>query len=95
MPRIIQRPLALQDLDEIWDYIAVDNPEAADQFVDMIEEKSRLLAKFPKIGASCENLHLALRYLPVGKYLIFYLSIDDGIEIVRVLHGARDLEGLL
>jgi toxin ParE1/3/4 len=57
MSRIIQRPLALQDLDEIWDYIAVDNLDAADQFVDMIEEKCRLLAKFPKIGASCESLH--------------------------------------
>jgi len=95
MPQIIQRPLALQDLDELWDYIAVDNPDAADQFVDLIEEKCRLLAEFPKIGASCESLHPALRYLPVGKYLIFYPPIDDGIEIVRVLHGARDLEGLV
>ena len=62
MPCIIQRPLAIQDLDEIWDDIAVDNPDAADQCVDMIEEKCRLLAKFQKIGVSCESLHPTLRY---------------------------------
>ena len=94
MPRITRRPRALQDLDEIWDYIALDNPDAADQFVEMIEEKCHLLAQFPKIGTSCESLHPALRYLPVGKYLLFYLPLDGGIEVVRVLHGARDVESL-
>jgi len=94
MPRITRRPLALQDLDEIWDYIAVDNPDAADRFVEAIAEKCHLLAKFPKIGTLCESLHLGLRYLPVGKYLLFYLPIEDGVEVVRVLHGARDVDSL-
>ncbi|MDR4483166.1 MAG: type II toxin-antitoxin system RelE/ParE family toxin [Nitrospirales bacterium] len=94
MPRILRRPLALQDLDQIWDYIAQDNPKAADDFIDRIEGKCRLLAEHPKIGTSCEALHPSLRFLAVGKYLIFYLPLDDGVEIVRVLHGARDLESL-
>lgn len=94
MPRILRRPLALQDLDQIWDYIAQDNPKAADDFIDTLEEKCRLLAEHPKIGASCETLYPSMRFLPVEKYLIFYFPLDDGIEIVRVLHGARDLESL-
>lgn len=94
MPRILRRPLALQDLDQIWDYIAQDNPTVADGFIDRIEEKCRLLAEHPKIGTSCESLHPSLRFLAVEKYLIFYLPLDDGIEIVRVLHGARDIESL-
>lgn len=94
MPRILRRPLALQDLDQIWVYIALDNPKAADDFIARIEEKCRLLAEHPNIGTSCEALHPALRFLAVEKYLIFYLPLDDGIEIVRVLHGARDIESL-
>jgi toxin ParE1/3/4 len=57
MPRIVHRPLALQDLDDIWEYIAQDNSQAADQLIDKIEEKCRLLAEFPKIGTSCDSLY--------------------------------------
>lgn len=94
MPRIVHRPLALQDLDEIWDYIAEDSPEAADHFIDKVEKQCRLLAEFPNIGTRCDNIYPALRFLVVDKYLLFYLPLDDGIEVVRVLHGARDLESL-
>jgi len=94
MPRIIRRPLALHDLDEIWDYIAQDNPDPAGQFIDKIEEKCLLLADYPKIGTSCDTLYPSLRFLVVDKYLVFYLPLDEGIELVRVLHGARDLENL-
>ncbi len=94
MPKIVHRPLALRDLDEIWDYIAQDSPEAADHFVDKVEKQCRLLAEFSNIGTRCETIYPALRFLVVDKYLLFYLPLDDGIEVVRVLHGARDLESL-
>lgn len=94
MPRIVRRPLALQDLDEIWDYIAEDSPEAADHFIDKVEKQCRLLADFPNIGANCDALSPGLRFLVVDRYILFYLPLDDGIEVVRVLHGARDLESL-
>ena len=90
----MRRPLALQDLDEIWDYIAQDNPPAADELLGMIEEKCCLLAEYPNLGTSCDNLHPSLRFLPVGKYLLFYMPLENGIDLVRVLHGARDLESL-
>lgn len=91
---MVRRPLALQDLDEIWDYVAQDNPDAADRLIDAIEEKCRLLADYPKLGTNCDNLHPNLRFLAIGKYLLFYLPLENGIELVRVLHGARDLESL-
>ncbi|GJL54767.1 MAG: plasmid stabilization protein [Nitrospirales bacterium] len=94
MPKIVRRPLALQDLDDIWDYIAQDNPQAADHFIDTVEEKCRLLAEFPKLGTTCDSLFPALRFFVIGKYLLFYLPLEAGIEVVRVLHGSRDLESL-
>lgn len=82
---------AKDDLDEIWDYIARDNITAANQLLDQLHLKLALLAYSPGIGRPRDRLLLGLRSFPVGNYLLFYRPIPDGIELVRVLHGARDL----
>lgn len=92
MSQVVKRPLAETDLDEIWWYLAQDNPDAADRFLDKIEERCRTLAQFPNLGVSRDELHPGLRSLPVGKYLIFYLIIEGGIEVVRVLPGMMDID---
>lgn len=94
MPQVLKRPQAETDLDEIWWYIAQDNPDNADRFLDKIEERCRALAQFPGMGISREELMPALRSLSVGNYLIFYLPVEDGIEVVRVLPGMRDIEAV-
>ena len=92
MPIIIKRPRVLSDLAEIWDYIADDSEARADAFVATIDAKFQTLAKQPGIGRMREELTTGLRSLPIGRYVIFYLSQADGIEIIRVLHGARDID---
>lgn len=52
MSQVAKRPLAETDLDEIWWYLAQDNPDAADRFLDKIEERCRTLAQFPNLGVS-------------------------------------------
>jgi toxin ParE1/3/4 len=94
MPQVLKRPQAETDLDEIWWYIAQDNPDRADRFLDMIEDRCQALARFPNMGISREELRPMLRSLAVGNYLIFYLPIEDGIEIVRVLPGMRDIDAI-
>jgi len=94
MPEILRRPEAEADLDEIWLYIAQDDPNAADRFMDRIEERCHLLAENPRIGRSRPGLASGLRSFPVGNYLIFYVPIENGIEIVRVVSGSRDIEAL-
>ena len=78
------------DLEEIWLFIAKDNPRAADEWLAEVENRFRLLAGTPLVGQERNDLALALRFLPVGNYLIFYLPLTDGIEVLRVIHGARD-----
>jgi len=92
MPIIIKRPRVLSDLAEIWDYIADDSEVRADAFVATIDAKFQTLAKQPGIGRMRDELATGLRSLPIGRYVIFYLSLADGIEIIRVLHGARDID---
>jgi toxin ParE1/3/4 len=94
MPVIIKRPLARIDLSEIWDYIADDNETRADAFIDLIDQKFLELANHPKMGRSRDELAESLRSFPVGKYIIFYRVISKGIDIIRVLHGSRDLNAI-
>ncbi|MGH7840379.1 MAG: type II toxin-antitoxin system RelE/ParE family toxin [Candidatus Binataceae bacterium] len=91
MPRILKRPRALADLAEIWGFIADHSEARADAFIDTLDRKFRILGQKPKIGRSRDDLAPNLRSFPVGRYVIFYLPITGGIEIVRVLHGARDV----
>jgi toxin ParE1/3/4 len=69
-------------------------PSAADRFLDTLYERFLLLAGQPLLGQARSELALNLRSLPVGNYVIFYRPIDDGIEVVRVLHGARDIDAM-
>jgi toxin ParE1/3/4 len=79
------------DLLEIRDYVAKDNPQAARRLVDALEGKCRLLVRFPDLGERCDELAPALRCLSVGSYAIFYRAASDGIEVVRVIRGGRDI----
>jgi toxin ParE1/3/4 len=94
MSRIRITPLAEQDLVEIWHFIARDDPPAADRLLDLLEEKYKLLADTPHMGPARPDIAKELRYHPVGSYLLLYRIISGGIELVRVVHGARDLQSL-
>lgn len=87
-------PTARRDLHQILDYIARDNPRSAVAIVEKIEEKCWLLADSPDMGVLREDLASALRVWPVGRYLIVYRQVSHGIDVIRVVHGARDLERL-
>ncbi|WP_309744285.1 type II toxin-antitoxin system RelE/ParE family toxin [Chamaesiphon sp. OTE_20_metabat_361] len=92
MVQLIKRPEAATDLEDIWWYIAQDSPEAADRLLDRIQEKLLSLSQFPQMGASRDELMPRLRSFSVSNYLIFYFPLEDGIDVIRVLHGARDTE---
>lgn len=87
-------PQAAKDLTEINNYLFADNQDAADAFIDTIAQKFELLAKFPKMGRMRNELASSLRSFPFQVYLIFYREVEEGIEIVRIASGYRDLEAL-
>jgi toxin ParE1/3/4 len=92
---------AKQDVDEIADAIADDYPDAA-FFFFAARDAFKKLAEFPGMGSVREDLksrHLkGVRSYPIRgfrNYLIFYLPAKDGIEVLRVIHGARQIEQAL
>lgn len=87
-------PLARVDLDEIWDYIATDNPSAANRLLEELHQKFLLLGTQPLIGQTRQELRENLRSFSVGKYVIYYELVDRRIRVLRVLHGSRDVNVL-
>ena len=95
-PRILYRPQAWHDAIDVALYIAADNVEAAERFLKAFESTCDHLAAMPAMGmrqhlkdATLYELHV----FPIHdfeKYLIFYQPLGGDIEIIRVIHGARD-----
>ena len=86
-------PQAEFDLTLIWDFIAHDNIRAADALLVRIEAAFDMLAANPLAGRARHDLAPKIRSFPVGNYIVFYLPLSDGIEVVRVLHGRQDIDG--
>ena len=96
MPRAYQLSAqAEEDLLEIWRYIARDSDKTADRFLDRLNGKFVALARTPHTGRARSDLRPDLRSFPYGSYIILYRIVGNGIEIVRVVHAARNLDDLI
>ncbi|MFP5221818.1 MAG: type II toxin-antitoxin system RelE/ParE family toxin [Acidobacteriota bacterium] len=85
---------AEDDLLDIWAYIAEDNQQVATSALRAINEKCLMLAENSKLGPARPDIAADMRYFVVGRHLILYREIQTGIEVVRVLHAARDIHGI-
>ena len=102
MNAIHRRHKARQDLVEIFRYYAREaGLRVAQRFFAQVEATLTRLAGMPGMGTHYDLDHPALadlRFFPVSRfrmYLVFYRTVPGGIEIVRVLHGPRDIAGIL
>ena len=92
MARVTRRPQAAVDILDIWDFIAEDGMVEADRWVDSLDEKLRLWSTQPQIGRMRPELVPELRSMPFGRYVVFFMLLPDGIDVVRVLHSSRDTD---
>lgn len=91
MPRCIIRPRAARDLRDITLHIEADSPGRGISYVKEIEAVLALYAGRPHMGRERPEISDGLRSFPFGNYVVFYRPTADGIAVIRVLHGARDL----
>lgn len=92
--KIIIKPLAREDLIEIWEYISLDNDEKADELLKTLYAKIEFLSEFPRAGVLKNSLTREIRVFSYKSYNIFYFSNDHQIDVVRILHTARDAENM-
>lgn len=85
---------AIQDLQEICNYLRDNNPNSASNLFDAIRQKCKVVAQFPLMGKSYEVLAPRLRGFVVHDYLVFYYVQESGIAVVRIVSGYRDLRSL-
>ena len=98
MSAYVVAPAAQDDLLVIWHYYAEEkgDPDLADRMVGEVVSAFHALAKMPGIGHLRSDLsEEPLRFWTVRKYLIIYRSETAPLEIVRVLHGARDVQAII
>lgn len=99
MPRLFFAPSALADLQGIGDTISADDPIAAGRFIEKVKKICGLIADQPHIGRVRNEIsdidRREIRSFPVGRYVVFYCSTKRGVEVLYVIHGARDLKTAL
>jgi antitoxin ParD1/3/4 len=96
MSEFVLTPAAEGDLLKILEYLEGDNPSAILRVVDALDEAMQLLADNPQIGHVRTDLTDAdVRFWSVFKYLVIYRPDTKPLQIVRVLHGRRDVKRLL
>ena len=96
MKSLVFTPLAARDLNEIWEYLASDNLQAADHVLDALKKALRGLAKNPGKGHWRDDLaDRRHRFFLVYSYLIVYRPETKPMQVIRVLHASRDVQSLL
>jgi toxin ParE1/3/4 len=98
---LLWTPQAREDLIEIYTYIGLDNPSAAERIFDAIEAKAGLLVDYPRLGVRRPEIRPSARMLIERPYLILYEAHPDSdqgnideVEIVRIVDGRRNLKNL-
>jgi plasmid stabilization system protein ParE len=90
MSGFVFHPAALTDLTEIWEYIAPDNPDAADRVLEEIREAIRALLPFPQSGHRRPDLtSRPIRFQVVRDFLVVYTPDENPLVVLAVLHGRR------
>ncbi len=91
MSGFVLHPDVLTDLTEIWEYIATDNPDAADRVLEEIRDAIRALVPFPQVGHIRSDLtSRPLRFHPIRNFLIAYAPDEQPLLVLAVLHGRRN-----
>ncbi|MEI6045148.1 MAG: type II toxin-antitoxin system RelE/ParE family toxin [Chloroflexota bacterium] len=95
MSSVILRPSAESDLEDISDYIAEQSSdEQAKTALLNIACRLKWDARQPNVGRRQDELFKGMRSFSVYRYVVFYLPLKDGIEVVRIIHGARELDAI-
>ena len=91
MTRYLINILASHDLNDIADYFAANNVRSGEKFFEDFNFQCKQLVAFPNSGKSYDYIYPGLKGISLKKYIIFYRIFQDGIEILRVISGRRDL----
>lgn len=91
---ILRRPAATEDIANHWDWLAEQDLQRADGWLDRLEQSLQLWGTQPLMGRPRPELAPGLPSFAFERHVVFYLPLqgaDEGLEVVRLLHASRDL----
>lgn len=93
MANVNYLPDALDDLHAIWRYIYEQSQSevVADRVIDTIDDSAAVYAQRPDLDIPRPELDPRIRCFPVARYVVFYIAANDGINVIQIVHGSRDL----
>lgn len=92
MYKVVRTRQADTDLLNIWLYVATDNIEQADALLSKLDKRCQILSQYPEVGRKRKEIAPGVRSIREGNYQIFYRLKKQRVEVLRVIHGARDLK---
>lgn len=92
--KILITPLAEQDFIDIWGYIFLENEIVANKIVEELHKKISYLSEFPFFGVEKPEVYENLRLITYKRFNIYYLVKKNQVEIIRILHGSREIKEL-
>jgi plasmid stabilization system protein ParE len=96
MESYIFAPEAVEDLQNIWDFLSLDSVPAADRQIEGLLEAFEQLGRWPGKGHRRADMgDRPVRFWPEGSYLIVYREESSPLQIVAILHGARDVPSVI
>ncbi len=95
MAQVLKTPKTQTDLETILEELESKSPRAAERFAAKVDRKCAALGCAPELGRAREEILPGIRSTPVGKYVLFYRIRGDVVEVLRILHGRRDLRRIL
>jgi toxin ParE1/3/4 len=95
MLSVVRTDQAETDLAEILDYAEERSPQVAERLARVIDDTCTLLSQLPLMGRTREELSPGLRSVVIEQYVLFYRATATAVEVVRILHGARDIATIM
>jgi toxin ParE1/3/4 len=95
MLTVVRTDRAETDLVEILDYLEERNPQAAARLATAIDGRCTLLGQLPEMGRTREELGPAVRSVVIEQYVLFYRVTATAVEVLRILHGAGDIDTIM
>ncbi len=92
---VVRTERAERDLAEILAYLDERNQSAAEKLATAIDARCALLSQLPEMGRPRDELAPGLRSVVVKPYVIFYRVTKEAVEVLRILHGARDVDSIM
>jgi len=93
MANVTYLPEAIDDLHAIWRYLYEQSQSeaVADRMIDAIDDSAAVYAQRPDLGIPRPELDARIRCFPVARYVVFYAAAANGIDVLQIIHGSRDL----